>query len=349
MHENCHSKENNNFIYYELKTDYIQNEDSQNENDFNLETKKINKERINFKSKIQKKKIFQQFFNCKLKKIKINTKPTPFQKFLKEKEYLKSMNNLRVNQQLNPPRPIMNIISQINKKINLLSEEKSNKNKEYSSLKKNLSSRLYLNKIKNYKKKDYFFDKTKDNLYHYYIKRNKTKEKNIKSYKSDKNINNEKIVNSFRLLELIKPNNKGIKAKDFFQNYIDNNSFFTDVKRIRKYKKNKRNNYTNTVYKSLFKNGNNKNISYKNYNNNYFPNIYKKYNQTENSMQKDKGYILDLFSNIKNKKDFFLNKKSFEIKNKEKLNNKIFNDSKNKIYASLLKNNLRNINLIKKN
>ena len=332
MNENF-PKYNNKIAYY-LNTDFVHSEESPKENEFNLETKKFNKASVNFESNSQKLKIFEQYFNCKLKKIKKRNKnrPTPFQIFLKEKEYIKSMKTLRIQKNINITKQNINLISNIktNKNIILSSDKKIANDKLENFAIKNLSSTLYLNKIKNYREKNNYFDKNKIHLHNYFIKEKLTKE-NFNAQKSRKNIKN---YLSIKLLDLISSNDK-IYKKELLMN---DNSYY----QIKNNKK--KNNFTNTFYNN--KPNKNKKIfmPYRNLNDKYdFPSIYKRYNFTENSLQKNNLNILNIISNknkvnihkekskyfLTNKKDFGANKKS--IKSNSDENEDLIIEPKNKI------------------
>ena len=326
-------KYNNKIVYY-LNTDFVHSEDSPKEKEFNLETKKFNKVSINFKSKSQKLKLFEEYFNCKLKKIKKRNKirPTPFQMFLKEKEYVKSMNDLRIQKNINNTKQNINLISNIKKNKNLItsSDKKSVNNKLENISLKNLSSILYLNKIKNYKEKNNYFDKNKNHL-HNYLMKEKIEGKNFNAQKSQKNFRS---YRSIKLLNLISSNDK-IYKKEFL---INNNSHSQNKNNKKK------NNFTNTFYskeptknKKIF-------MPYRNLNlKDDFPSIYKRYNFTEDSLPKNSLNILNIISNknkisiynekrkyvLTNKKDFGANKNSYELKNNE--NEDIIIEPKNKI------------------
>ena len=266
---------NNTFIYYILNTDSSKNEELAKENIFNLDIKKINKDKLKYKS--ERLKLFDEFFNYKLKKIKMRNKPTPFQKFLKEKKQLRTMNNLK----------IQNNINSINIKLDILSDilSKNNKNKNLSYNKNNnesnkiikfplkrLSSTLYLNKISNYKKNNKFYYSGKKDLYYYYKKSDKNKIKSFKSYKSEKKFKSSK---KRKILELI--TNNDLNSKYFLQKPINNNNKFESKR------KEKKNNYTNTNINdspfstlSIIKNRNQQFNSYRNVNSySNFPNINK--------------------------------------------------------------------------
>lgn len=312
-------KHKNKIIYYSLKTDSIQSEEFPKE--FNLETKKFNKERDIFDIKSKKIKIFEEYFNCKLKKIKKRNKnkPTPYQKFLKEKEYLKSMNNLRIQQNINLTKQNINLITTIDKNKQFSSDKKNNNNKFDNLGLKKISSSIYINKIKNYKEKNYFFDKTKKRLYNNYIKEDITKE-DFKIHKSKKSLD---YFKNMKLLYLISSNNT-INTNEVSLKENNNSNFKTK-------KSNKKNNFTNTFH-NIKSNKNEKFISYRNLNGgDYFPKIFNKYNNTEDSITKNKAHILNIFSyenkinvynhknqnNLKSKKDIDDNKKLFGSKNNE--------------------------------
>lgn len=336
MNENF-PKYNNKIDYY-LNTDFVHSEESPKENEFNLETKKFNKVSENFKSISQKLKLFEEYFNCKLKKIKKRNKirPTPFQIFLKEKEYIKSMNNLRIKKNINITKQNINLISNIktNKNIILSSDKKIANDKLENFAIKKLSSTLYLNKIKNYREKNNYFDKNKNHLNNYFIKEKFTKE-NFNAHKSQKNFKN---YLSIKLLDLISSNDKIFK-KEFLIKSNDNS--YSQNKN-----NNKKNNFTNTFYSK--KPSKNKKIFmlYRNLNINDkydFPSIYKRYNFTEDSLPKNNLNILNIISNknkvnihkekskyfLTNKKDFGANKKTLESNNDE--NEDIIIEPKNKI------------------
>ena len=328
-------KYNNKIVYY-LNTDFVHSEESPKENEFNLETKKFNKVTVNFKSKSQKLKLFEEYFNCKLKKIKKRNKnrPTPFQKFLKEKEYIKSMNDLRIQKNINNTKQNINLISSIKNNNNLISssDNKTTNNKLEKATLKNLSSTLYLNKIKNYREKNNYFDKSKNHLNNYFIKE-KITGKNFNAQKSQKNFKN---YLNIKLFDLISSNDK-INKKEFLIKSNDKSN--SQIKNNKK-----KNNFTNTFY--INKPNKNKEIfmPYRNLNGKYdFPSIYKGYNFTEDSLPKNNLNILNIISNknkvsihkekskyfLTNKKDFGANKKTLESNNDE--NEDIIIEPKNKI------------------
>ena len=161
MKEDNHFQLRNNIIYYALKTDYNQSEEKSYEKDFNLETKKFIKDQMEDEFKKQRKKLYEECFNFKLKKNKIMNRPTPYQIFLKEKEYLKSMNDYKIKHNLNPLGSKISIITNKNKEKSNSSNSSNIKNSKSKTnlLLGQLSPILYLNKIKNYKKKNIFFDR----------------------------------------------------------------------------------------------------------------------------------------------------------------------------------------------
>ena len=329
-------KNNDNIIYNYLSRDFINSEESPEENEFNLETKIINKISGNFESKSQKTKLFEEYFNCKLKKIKKRNKnkPTPYQMFLKEKEYMKSMNNLRIQQNINYQKQNINLLTTINRNKKSTSNNTKNINNKLKNLAlKNFSSTIYLNKIKEYKEKNNFYNNKNKKYLNDYCASKKFEKDSFNIHKNEKNFKNSKNI---KLLDLIS-SNKTISKKELLIKSHENS--FTETKNI-----NKKNNFTNTFYNSKPKKNNEKFISYRNFNaNNNFPSIYKRYNFTENSLPKNNPYILNIFSHkkriniynrnnkifLKNKKDICVNKKSFQSIKKE--NDYDIIESKNKI------------------
>ena len=314
MNEKNHLKvNNNNYIYYVLNTDSSKNEDLSKENIFNLDLKKINKDRL--KNKSERLKLFDEFFNYKIKKIKMRNKPTPYQKFLKEKTNLKSMYNLKIQQNINS----------INPKIDILL--KNSKIKKFPL--KKLSSTLYINKISNYKKKNLFHNSEKKDLYYYYKKAYKDKQQYITSHKSEKKFKNSK---KMKLLELITTND--LDLKDFKKPIIN---YKNESK-----SKDKKNNFTNTNINinindnplsilSIIKNKKEKCISDRNVNiYTDFPTINSKINHTENIPSIFNVYNLnykDKFNLVKYNSQRHMLKNKKEIYNKS-LNLKINNNQK---------------------
>ena len=126
-----------------------------------------------------------------------------------------------------------------------------------------------------------------------------------------------------KLLYLISSNNT-INTNEVSLKENNNSNFKTK-------KSNKKNNFTNTFH-NIKSNKNEKFISYRNLNGgDYFPKIFNKYNNTEDSITKNKAHILNIFSyenkinvynhknqnNLKSKKDIDDNKKLFGSKNNE--------------------------------
>ena len=348
MKKNNYFYKKNNYINYALNTDYIVNDNEiPNKNEFNLETKKIVKEKIDRKLKYQKIKMYEEYFKFKLKKIENINKPTPYQIFLQKKQYLKLMNNQKIKQNLNPLGTKICIFSK-NNKIKKFSSQKNKKiNKSNTNLIQNqLSPILYLKKIKNYKKNNIFFDKLKTDLYHYYINENN---------KITNKKNNNKSEKKIKILKIIQKNNLHSKQLSFKKIKKINtlNSFHYNNKTNHLFSFNKKNcdnnlnkdKYTNTVNTSTsdYKNDNNKNLlsfSNRNFNklNNDFKMIYKEYNKTEYLFEKNdinnflKNKINKSTQNnqqfFKNKKDVGTNNNFLEVNrdiiNGEKEKNKLF-------------------------
>ena len=340
MDENCHSKLRNNFIYYALNTDSNQTEEKSYEKDFNL---KIMKEKID-EFKKQRIKFYEEYVKCKIKKIKKTNKPTPYQIFLKEKEYLKSMNDYKIKHNLNPLGTKISIISKKNKTQNDNANIKNNKSKK-NILLGQLSPILYLNKVKNYKKKNMLFDRLKTDLYHYFmdkpdfkkIHKNNNSEKSLKKIQSNKS-NNEKQNNFFQCsIKNLTSRNMLIKRK--LSHLFISSSSHTN-------KKSNKEKYTNTVCSLINKQNYKKDVSFSNRNNNKLHQYYTEYNKTENISDKNDidsyidNYLNNLFKNkmynnkynsqqfFKKKKDIIFNKKycNYNEDNKNKKEDKYKNE-----------------------
>lgn len=354
MKQNNHFDKNNNYINYALNIDYIENNNEiPNKNEFNLETKKIVKEKIDRKLKNQRIKMFEEYFKFKLKKIEKINKPTPFQIFLQKKEYLKLMNNRKIERNLNPLGTKICILSENNKIKKFSSNIKNKKfNKSNTNLIQNqLSPILYLKKIKNYKKNNIFFDKLKTDLYHYYINEN-NKITNKKNNKSEKKIKILKILqkNNLQAKQYSFKNIKKINTLNSFHYNNKTNHLFSsnNINYNNNLNKDK---FTNTVNSftstSDFKNDNNKNplsFSNRNFNkfNNDFQMIYKEYNKTENLF--DKNDINNLYknkinNNIQNNQQFLKNKKDVGTNNNFlEVNRDIINAEKEKTKLFITEN-----------
>ena len=179
--ENILRNKNDVIIYYALNTDSNSIEGNKKRNPFNLELKRINitdnnSNKVDFtKTKIKKFEFFEEFFKYKIKKVENKTKPTPFQMFIREKEYLKALNDFRIKQNFNPLRNKIKIINSPKKLKAITTDIKKdviNKHNSSKLLLKHLSPSLYLKKIKNYKKNDNIHEKIKPDLYHYFISAN---------------------------------------------------------------------------------------------------------------------------------------------------------------------------------
>ena len=205
--ENILRNKNDVIIYYALNTDSNSIEENKKRNPFNLELKRINitdynSNKVDFtKTKIKRFEIFEEFFKYKIKKVEKKTKPTPFQIFIREKEQLKALNEIRIKQNINPLRNKIKIInSPKNLKAITTDIQKDVVNKHNSSklLLKHLSPSLYLKKIKNYKKNHNIHEKIRPDLYHYFISAN-----NKRIFNNNQN----KKKHNNDLLEFFKSNN----------------------------------------------------------------------------------------------------------------------------------------------
>ena len=359
------NKENNVIIYYALNKDTNQTEEKPRLKEFNLELKKIiggNKASNN--PKLERLKIFNEYFKYKIKKIEGRTKPTPFQIFIKEKEYIKSINDLRIQQNINPLGRRLDIINnrKANKIKKMASDTKFNVNKinNFNNSKdinnihkqndekiflKKFSPIYYFKKINNYKKNSNYYDKIKTDLYHCFIN-GKRKNKNKQIYQSSSgNIKK----NKYEILELIRSKNLNSHIK--IQNSVKNiynltSGNFGDENKIHNFfntSKNKlsKEEYTNTIQhidskprlrtfrdkiKFLPKNKTNKNY----FKNKESFNIYKEYLKTENRIEKDTKSI---YKAIFYKDEKYLNKQASFPLLKKKVDvgtNRSSFDSKNK-------------------
>ena len=271
-------------IYYALNTDSNLNEENKKGKPFNLELKKINitdnnKNRVNFtREKIKKFKLFEQYFNFKIKKVENKTKPTPFQMFIKEKQHLKALNDFRIKQNINP---LGNKIKIINSPKNLkaitsnIKNDVINKHNSSKILLKQLSPSLYLKKIKNYKKNQNLHEKIKPNLYHYFISANN---KRLFNNNNSNNNNNNNDILGFFQSNNIKPQIKVQKSvKNFntksIQNIANNNESNIRVNKFTSFSRKNLNvdKFTNTIINNTIMNNtimSNANINNNNLNTN---------------------------------------------------------------------------------
>ena len=343
--KNSPNNRNDVIIYYALNTDTNQTEDTSKLVDFNLELKKINgNNKVSYKSKIEELKIFEEYFKYKIKKVENKTKPTPFQMFIKEKAYLKSINDLRIQQNINPLGRRLEIINnrKANKIKRIASESKFNSNRinninkinsanynniqnsqrqrEEKILLKKLSPTYYFKKINKYKKYSNEYKRIKTDLYHCYIygnKKNKNKhihQSNSETFKKNKN----------EIFDLIKSKNLNSNIK--YRNSVKNIYNLTSGNDINE---NKINNFFNSpknrLYNEIYNNTIHhidskptlntfrdkiKFLSKNKINKNYFRNkesfnIYKEYIKTENRIEKDNKSI---YKAIFYKDEKYLNK-----------------------------------------
>jgi hypothetical protein len=207
-------------IYYALNTDSNSIEENTKGKPFNLELKKINitdnnnNNKVDFtRAKIKRNILFEEYFKNKIKKVENKTKPTPFQMFIREKEHLKALNDLRIKQNINP---LGNKIKIINSPKNLkavtsdIKKDVINKHNSSKIILKHLSPSLYLKKIKNYKKIHNIHERIRPDFYHYFVRANNKRLFNNNNTNS-KNNNND-------ILEFFKSNN--IKPKIRVQNSV---------------------------------------------------------------------------------------------------------------------------------
>ena len=217
-------------------------------NNLNLELRKISKNPGNRRQKINlKTESCSQTSQDKRFTFKIKHKLTPFQMFMKQKEQIKILNNIKFIGRNSYLKGISNISNKKkNKNLNLInysyltsykSEDNSLDNSNFRHINNRFTPKEYFSKIKTYKNNVMNYNTIKFDLYNYSLNQrmnNKITIKYLKSLHTNNNINNRSDIN--KKIKTFSTKNKSIKKSIVSKrNLINADNYSTNCKEKTEY------------------------------------------------------------------------------------------------------------------